>query len=123
MGFGTHLQNLLHDRNMTVSELSRITGISTNTLYAIIRRDSGNVNLENLRKIAAALNISLGELTVMSDKQINVIDALDDFIASRATRENFLLEKFRAVDEKGKHTIETIADMEYNRCKKDNSAT
>lgn len=34
-----------------------------------------------------------------------------------------LICKYHSVDEKGKHTIETIADMEYNRYKKEDSST
>jgi transcriptional regulator with XRE-family HTH domain len=59
MSFGSHLQNILNENKITVSELSRKTGISTNTLYAMIRRNSNNINASNLLKISEALNMPL----------------------------------------------------------------
>ena len=53
MGFGAKLGDILKSKNMTVAELSKQTGISSSTLYAIIRRDSDNVNLSAIQKIAA----------------------------------------------------------------------
>ena len=50
MGFGNTLSNLLKSKNMTVAELAKKTGISSSTLYAIIRRDSDNVNLSAIQK-------------------------------------------------------------------------
>lgn len=38
MGMGQILKRLLNERNMTIKELSEITGLSKNTLYAITTR-------------------------------------------------------------------------------------
>lgn len=62
MSFGKTLQRILEERNITVLELSNKTGISSNTLYAIIRRDSSNVNIEILRKLSDFLEITTDEL-------------------------------------------------------------
>ena len=52
MGIGRNLQIALKDIDMTVAELSRKSGVSTNTLYAIIRRDSKKVDTSILKKYA-----------------------------------------------------------------------
>lgn len=55
MGFGLELKKILKNRNMSVAEFSRISGISSNTLYAIISRDSSDINSSTLYKINNAL--------------------------------------------------------------------
>ena len=62
MGFGAKLGDILKSKNMTVAELSKQTGISSSTLYAIIRRDSDNVNLSAIQKIASTLQTPIEDL-------------------------------------------------------------
>lgn len=66
MGIGINLKNALNEHNMTVAELSRKTGISTNTLYAMIRRDNKKIDPIVLRKIC-------------ENSEITVFDLLDDY--------------------------------------------
>lgn len=61
MGQGKKLQSLLKERNISVTKLANETGISSNTLYAIIKRDS-NINTDTLSKVANALQISIDSL-------------------------------------------------------------
>ena len=69
MGAGKKLQTFLRDKNISVTALSRETGISSNTLYAIIKRDS-NISTEIMSKIANSLNISMDELSkLLSDNK------------------------------------------------------
>lgn len=62
MGNGKNLQELLRKQNMTVTKLSEKTGISPNTLYAIIKRDS-EIKSTTISKISEALEIPINELT------------------------------------------------------------
>lgn len=62
MGIGMNLKIALKERNMTVSELSRISGVSTNTLYAMIRRNSKKVSTDILEKICNSTDITIYEL-------------------------------------------------------------
>lgn len=55
---GTKLKELLETRNIRVAELSRITGISPQTIYSLIKRNSGGVDIDTLLKICHALNVS-----------------------------------------------------------------
>ena len=66
MGIGTNLKLALKEHNLTVAELSRKTGISTNTFYAMIRRDNNKISPEMLKKIC-------------DNTDITVYDLLDDY--------------------------------------------
>ena len=58
MNFGATLKALLDARNMTVSELSRRTGINKYRLYACIKRNSNRFDPGLVADIAAALDIT-----------------------------------------------------------------
>lgn len=62
MGIGSNLQIALNNHNLTVAELSRKTGISTNTLYAMIRRDNKKIDPNMLRIICENSDITVFEL-------------------------------------------------------------
>ena len=62
MGIGTNLKLALKEHDLTVAELSRKTGISTNTFYAMIRRDNNKISPEMLKKICDNTNITVYDL-------------------------------------------------------------
>lgn len=62
MGIGINLKLALKEYGLTVAELSRKTGISSNTFYAMIRRDSNKISPEMLKKICDNTDISVYEL-------------------------------------------------------------
>ena len=57
MGIGKNLKELLKEKNISIKELSELSGISVNTLYSITKRDPKVVNSETIEKIASALEI------------------------------------------------------------------
>lgn len=46
-----------------------------------------------------------------------IADNIHSFISKDETDH---IHKYRSIDDKGKHTVDTVLDMEYNRCKKEN---
>lgn len=62
MGIGINLKRALREHELTVAELSRKTGISSNTFYAMIRRDNNKISPEMLKKICDNTDISVYEL-------------------------------------------------------------
>lgn len=62
MGIGINLKNALKKHDLTVAELSRKTGISTNTLYAMIRRDNKKIDPNILFLICENSDITVFEL-------------------------------------------------------------
>ena len=62
MGIGKNLKLALKEYDLTVAELSRKTGISTNTFYAMIRRDNNKISPEMLKKICDNTDITVYDL-------------------------------------------------------------
>ena len=58
-GIGSRLKKLLDIKGMNVVELSRLSGVSKNTIYSIIRRDSTKADLDDLASIAEVLGVTL----------------------------------------------------------------
>ena len=56
MGEGKRLQDYLKSRNIKITQLARESGISPNTLYATIKRDS-SISAVTLGKLSKALGI------------------------------------------------------------------
>lgn len=70
MGFGVLLKDLLAQRNLTIKDLSEMTGISINTLYSITKNDSVNVRSDTLKKISVALNIPMEKIIQMLEQEV-----------------------------------------------------
>lgn len=62
MGEGKRLQDYLKSRNIKITQLARESGISPNTLYATIKRDS-SISAVTLGKLSKALGIETSELS------------------------------------------------------------
>lgn len=62
MGMGNHLKDILSMKGISIKELSKQTGIPVNTLYSITKRDTKNIRVENLQKIADALGFNVNTL-------------------------------------------------------------
>lgn len=73
MGFGSVLSEILKTRNISIYQLSKSTEIPATTIHAIIKRDSNNVNIETVRKIADFLGMTVDEFLEwdMVEKTIN----------------------------------------------------
>ena len=55
----SRIMNLCYKRDITLYELSKISGIPKTTLKDIVSMKSQNTRIENVEKIAAALNLSI----------------------------------------------------------------
>ena len=58
MGIGNKLDDLLSERGMTVTELSRRVGVAPTTIYSIIQRNNKKVDIDVLIKIARTLGVN-----------------------------------------------------------------
>lgn len=97
-------------RNMKQSKLSQITGIGKSSISQYISGDyepkQGNIYL-----LAQALDVNEAWLMghdVKMDREIKP--------TSISLNERNLLKKYNSLDEKGRHTVNTILEVEYNRC-------
>ena len=105
-------------RNMKQVDLVEKTGINKGALSSYIS-GSYEPKQKNIYKIAKALNVS--EAWLMGfDVSMERIEN----VSCELSKDEFnLLSKFNFLDEKGKHTVNTVLDMEYNRCRNEISAT
>ncbi|MBU3205187.1 helix-turn-helix domain-containing protein [Clostridium algidicarnis] len=62
MEFYKILQSIMEERELTVSEISRMAGLPDSTIRSIISRKTKNISLEVASKLSRGLNISLEEL-------------------------------------------------------------
>lgn len=62
MALGTNLKEILKQRNMSIKDLSKKTGISLNTLYSITKRDGRMARFDIIKKICETLEITESEL-------------------------------------------------------------
>jgi len=115
VGIGLRIKSILHDRKMTIKQLSEESGVSINTLYSITKRDSDNVDPIILQKLSSALNVSqeelLGHLVVYySDVSVETEDG-EILRASMNTREGKMLSRFQALNELGKDEVIRYTDI------------
>lgn len=59
MGFGKRLEALIKYRNTNVNRLSKATGIGTQTLYMMIKRDSHSTDMTTMGLLANALDVNV----------------------------------------------------------------
>lgn len=61
MNIGSRLKEILEERSMNVSQLSREAEVPAQTLYAMIKRDSNKADMDIMARILEALDMDLLE--------------------------------------------------------------
>lgn len=110
MGIGNKLSVLLEKRETNPNELAKKVGVSPQTIYSIIKRDSKKADIEVLLKIADILGV-------------NVEYFIDDGIPSGSSKSDVLsssdmslLEKYHVLDNYGRELVDLVLEKEYDRC-------
>lgn len=75
--FFTNVLRLLDERNMTKSELSKVSGVSMSFL-SDVTTGKGNPSLEVMEKISIALDVPLSLLLESTDLDKDALSALSD---------------------------------------------
>ena len=106
----SRLKKAMNIRNMKQAELCKLTGIGKSSISQYISGDyepkQGNIYL-----LAQALDVNEAWLMgydVKMDKEIKP--------TSISLNERNLLKKYNFLDEKGKHAVNVLLEMEYTRC-------
>lgn len=100
----------LQIREMSQAELCKLTNIGKSSISQYISGDY-EPKQQNIFLIAKALNVN--EAWLMGH-DVNMEREI--ITKPISINERKLLDKYNKLDEKGKHTINTILDIEYNRC-------
>lgn len=90
MGIGNKLSDLLKQKDMTVTELSRRVNVAPTTIYSIIQRNNKKVDIDVLLDIADVLGVD-AEYFRDSEKPVT--------IAAHKDGENFTPEELQKIEE------------------------
>lgn len=104
---------------MTLEEVAGLCGVGKSTVRKWENGIINDIGSSKIVSLAKALNVSPMFI-------LNVSEAMGDNIGSFAPKdekstlslkEQEHLNKYRSLDNKGKHTVDTVLEMEYLRCK------
>lgn len=103
--------------NLNLLDIAKACDVSEAT---VSRWESGNIGDMKRSRIAALskiLKISPAIIVGTTDNDNKEAQSLSKDLSNQ---EKNLLEIYRVLDDKGQHTVDTVAQMEYERVKKDN---
>lgn len=107
MGFGKQLGIVLEEICLSVTDLSKKTGIPASTIYSMIERDTDSVGIDKVKKIEKALRAIPGSslynlLYGIKPEEENVTTRQHDWsLIDEEMREEFLCEKYESLNTKG----------------------
>lgn len=113
----TNIKKRRKELGYTQTELANKLGYADKSMIAKIEKGQIDLSQSKIMAFAKALEtdarILMGNDGIVTDKQ----PTCNVFVS---TNEKNLLEIYRVLDDKGQHTVDTVAQMEYERVKKDN---
>lgn len=62
MGFGKRLKAIMDEKHISPTDLGRMTGVSRQSIYSWIKRDTEKIDPEIFARLAAALDIDVNDL-------------------------------------------------------------
>ena len=116
MGIGNKLSKLLEANNTNANELANKIGVSPQTIYSIIKRDSKKADIEVLLKIADELGVTAeyfvyDEIPTITKKS----NTFSNGIEKLSLPEYRIIEKYRGLDQHGQKIVDFILDEEHER--------
>lgn len=113
--------NILYKRRkelgLTLEEIGNIVGVSKSTVRKWETGYIENMKRDKIALLAKALQTTPLFIMGIEDGAIPTIDH-DQKYKKLSKAEQNLLDKYNSIDDKGKHTVNTVLDMEYTRCNK-----
>lgn len=110
------LKKLINKTGMSVKAFSAKAGLPYSTLRSMLERSIGNASVNNVIKVCQALNITVEQLREMAKNNSSEICQVYKNKLEVSNQEATVVNKYRTLDDKGKHTVNTVLDMEYKRC-------
>ena len=116
MGFGAQLEKVLKNKGISVSELSKMTGLPSTTLYSVINRDSNSVGIDKVKKIESALDIYPGGALynllydIPKDEEILMLEKADYSLLPYSYQSSILNTIFGKLTNRGRTKILDYAD-------------
>lgn len=102
------IRQLMKDKNMKVSDISKESGIAYSTIKSILEKGTEKASYINICKICSALGITPDELEYMVKSQTVKLSGL-------SKEDKLFIDKYRNLDKHGKDMVDTVLDKEYSR--------
>jgi transcriptional regulator with XRE-family HTH domain len=108
---GSNLKKRRIELGLTLEEVGNIVGVGKSTVRKWETGSIENMKRDKIALLAKALQTTPLFIMGVEETEPSTIVEFKDF-------EIKLIEKYRELDEKGKHTVNTVLNMEYNRLRK-----
>ncbi len=107
--FHENLKEARLSKGLSQKEVAEKIGVAKST-YSLYESGNREPGVPIIKKIISVLGVSGDDLIGLNDnnKDANVY----------SEQEIVHINKYRSIDNKGRHTVDTVLDMEYNRCTK-----
>ena len=105
---GSKLKELLEDRGMNVMELSKLAGVSAQTLYSIIKRDNMKIDFDVLVSVCRALDVPVQTFCSVDGPELP------------SSREWDIISRYRRLDDRGRRAVESCIGFELGYEKEEN---
>lgn len=116
----TNIKKRRKELGYTQTELANKLGYADKSMIAKIEK--GQIDLPQSKIMAFAKALETDARILMGDDGI-VTDKQPTYNVFVSTNEKNLLDIYRDLDDKGQHTVDTVANMEYERVKGGSTAT
>lgn len=116
----TNIKKRRKELGYTQTELANKLGYADKSMIAKIEK--GQIDLPQSKIMAFAKALETDARILMGDDGI-VTDKQPTYNVFVSTNEKNLLDIYRDLDDKGQHTVDTVAQMEYERVKGGSTAT
>lgn len=104
MSFNEFINNRRKELNMSIDELVAKSGVPKGTLSKITAGISSNPTLSTVEALCSALNCSLNDAVGYVENN------------GITPKELIHIKKYRALDGYGKEAVDSVLNVEYNRC-------
>lgn len=128
MRLGEIIKRYRVENNLTTEQLALKCGLSKgyismleNNFKPSGRKKDITPSIQAVRKLSKGMNMNFDMLLASIDGEVSLIPLKEESIEFNLTEhERNHLNIYRSLDDKGQHTVDTVAQMEYERVKKDN---
>lgn len=114
MNIGERIKQRRKELNLSVDDVANRLNKNRATIYRYESNDIENLPITILEPLAQILQTTPIYLLGLEDKQNKGAQTKDE--NNFSDEEIKIINKYRTLDSKGKHTVKTVLNMEYVRC-------
>lgn len=102
---GSRIRQAREAKNLTQGDLAKIINVKTGGIISNWEKDINKPDTEKLLKLCTALEVSPGYLLSYGIEELSF-------------KERAIIQKYRALDARGKELIEALIDIEFKHAQK-----